>query len=230
MTREAKQSKAKLKEKSESVVVQVDPTLKRLYEKAMKELEALDVASMTSWQKRYLVAASVVEHVPPLFLAGGYSTDREFFEAEMEETTQSARRNIRVAKLATVEEVKKLKVTRLRFAVTYLEAMNKRPLESRGEVNFESLRIQFMRNDKSVTRSLSTITHAEMAEAMAQFAEKPKAATAPPEAKAVLAAFKRAAVKGATATVNRSSLVMRIPLKGIAAVLHALAEGSVPTG
>lgn len=212
------------------VKVKVDAVLKRRYAERMADLHEANAKGASAWQKRYESVAAIVEHDPPMYLAGGYATDQAFFEAELKETRQSVNRNIRIAKLATVEEIDTFGVGCLYLAIAYVEGKSGKPIEGAGSVDFAKLRISFEADGETVTKTLLACSRPELLEAVAQLpvnVAKPKKAS--PTAKAVGEAVKRSGVKGAKATVTKSLLVLRVPIDGIAAIGRELAAFKVPT-
>jgi len=211
------------------VKVRVNAGLKRQYTEKVTDLRRATATGATTWRERYLAAAAIVEHDPPLYLAGGYATDKAFFEGEMQESPQAAQRAIRIVKLATVDEIRGIGVFRLNLAIAYLEGESGKPIESASSVDFTKLRISFKVDGDAVTKSLTTITRQELALAVAQLpvnVAKPRKPS--PAAKAVGEAVKRSGVKGAKATVTQRLLVLRVPLDGIAAIARELTGFKVP--
>lgn len=216
---------------TQNVVVKIDAALKRLYTQAINQLNEAKREGAEAWHKRYLTLANVVEHKPPLYLAGGYATDKEFFDAEAQETQQSVSRHTRVAKLATPAEVAKYSPTRLYWGIAYIEAKQKGPLTNRGSIDFDKLRIQFKRDGKAMSKGLLQLALSELRAAVrlatGHEAKKPKET---PAAKAIDAAMKKAGVKSAKVTVSKTTLVLRVPLTGVAAVARELADFVLPKG
>ena len=145
---------------TQPVVVEVDSNLKRLYLAALQALAAATAGGAVAWHKKYEAVGSIINHTPPLYLAGGFSTDTAFYAAMLDETKASVTRNMKVARLATPTEIAKYSATNLNLAIAYVEAKNKAPIEGRGTVNFDSLKIQYKKGDKTVSRTLSNITRA----------------------------------------------------------------------
>ena len=216
-------------ESTQPVVVKVDPTVKRLYLAAIQALAAAAAAGAVAWHKKYEAVAGILEHTPPLYLAGGFATDAAFCESMLQETQQSVLRNVKTAKLATSTEVMKYTPTRLRYAIAYVELKNKAPIEARGDINFDTLKIQFKQGDKTVSKPLATVTSAELQEAISQLEGHTKPAKQSPVAKAAVAAVKEAHVEGVQATATKTQLVLRVPYEGLAALCKALADFKVPS-
>ncbi len=214
----------------DAVVVKIDAALKRLYAEAIAQLDDAKTAGGAAWYKRYSTTASIVQHVPPLYLAGGFATEKEFFAAKLQETPQSVNRNMRVAHLATVAEVEKHTPTRLLLAISYVEAKTKQPIKDRGSIDFDTLKIQLKRSGKIITKLFGAFSYTDLREAVAQVSEgttKPNKQT--PAGKAITEALKASGVKEAKATVTKTKVTLRVPLEGLPAIIKALGDFKLPT-
>jgi len=206
------------------VVVKVDAKLKKDWSEASKELQETQGKGAMAWHRKYEVVSAIVNHKPPLYLAGGISIDNEFYEKILEETRQEATRGMRVVKLATVEDVKTYKVGKLNLAITYVEGKGKKALGGRDDIDFAKLRIPVAQSGKVVSKSLRDISYFELREAIRELAIRPRAKPASPEMKLVLAALKRSGVKGVKATYTNGALNLRLPMSGVAAIARELTD------
>ena len=91
---------------TEPIVVKVDPNLKRLYQAALQMLAAATAAGAVAWHRRYEAVSAIIEHDPPLYMAGGFATDAAFFSTILQESRGAVTRNPKVAKLATPATLK----------------------------------------------------------------------------------------------------------------------------
>ena len=214
---------------TQPVVVKVDPNLKRLWLAALQALAAASAAGAVAWNKKYEAVDSIIQHVPPLYMAGGFATDAAFCDGMLQETQQSVLRNIKIARLATPAEIAKFSVTTLKYAIAYVEAKTKALITHRGAIDFETLKIQFKHGDKTVSRSLQTATREELLEAIGQLSGRAKPAKQSPAAKAAVAAVKDAAVEGVQATATKTQLVLRVPYERLGEFCKALSGFKVPT-
>ena len=213
----------------DAVVIKINAALKKLYAQAIGQLDETDSAGAEAWHRRYEVIRTIIEHSPPLYLAGGFATAGDFFTGKIKETRQTVYRGIRVAKLATAHEVATFTAARLSFAIAYVEARDKKPLKNRGDVDFSALQIHFKRDGKSYSKSLNDIAYADHAYAVGQATGHHSMPTKQtPVAKAVTAAVKASGVKDVKATVSKKTLTLRIPLAGISAVGRQLAGFKLP--
>lgn len=214
----------------DAVVVKIDAALKKLYAQALAQLDEARAAGGAAWHLKYITVAAIIEHVPPMYLAGGFATDSAFIESELQETRQLTYRNMRVAKLATAEEVATYSAARLNFAIAYVEARDKAPIKNSGAIDFTALKIHFKRDGKTHSQSLLEIAYADLVLAVSQATgHEAKAVKQSPAAKAVTAAVKASGVKDAKATITKTMVTIRVPLAGLSAVARELADFKLPT-
>ena len=219
----------KLIRKKRDVVVKVDAGLKRLYAEALGQFERATAEGAKSWDHRYEAVADIVEHVPPLFLAGGFSTETDFFASVLQENRQSVYRNMRVAKYASADDIERFTSSRLDAAITYVETKNGGPLRGRTPIDFAKLRFPFKREGKTVSKTMVDITMAELRDAIALLKGRETASKkASPLGRALSEVLKRSKVKGASVSVSASQVVLRVPVSGIDAVAAALAKFKSP--
>lgn len=143
------------------VPLEVDGALKKQWEKALKALEAEQGKESGAFDRLWEAAASVVEHQPPLYLAGGLSTAQAFFQKHLRTDARSALRNIRVARAFTASDIEAHGVSKLDAALDLLEGREKADGapgkgkgqgagEKREKVKLESLRVSVLRGGRRV--------------------------------------------------------------------------------
>ena len=205
------------------VVVKVDTSLKKAWDESLKQLNEAFKKGAAVWHRKWEVVSAIVDHAPPMYLAGGHSTDVEFYDKVLGETRGVAVRNMRIAKLSSPSEVEAFGASKLDIAIAYVEAREKKSIEARGDVDFARLRIQFTLSGAKVTRSMSTVSVAELREALSQLAVRPKKKVSP-QMQLVLAAVKRSGVEGVKATAVGGALNLRVPMSGVAALARELTD------
>jgi len=215
---------------TEPIVIKANPLVKKLYIAAMLALTATKAAGARAFHRRYQLVAQIVDHRPPLYWAGSYATEVEFFKSELEESVQSVHRNIRIVKLATPEEIAQYTATRIHFAIVYVEAKTKQTVTERGAINFKALRIAIKRDGRPMNLPIDKVSYSEISEATALLTDPTKKTPKTEVAKEVEAAIKRAGVKSVKATVTKTKFSMRGSLSDLNAVCRALADVNVPTG
>lgn len=211
------------------LVIRADAVVKKLYLAAILALTATKVAGAKAFHKRYELVAEIIEHRPPLYWAGSYSTEVEFFTAELEESAQSVHRNIRVVKLATPEEIARYTATKLHFAIVYFEAQTKTPVTERGQIDFEALRVPVKRKGKTMKLPIDKASYSEIIAATAELADPAKKTPKTEVAKHVEAAIKSAGVKDVKAKVTRTRFSFSGPISNLSAVCRAIAKVDIPT-
>jgi hypothetical protein len=201
------------------VAVRIDPALQKLWREASTALAVATSQGAAAWDTRYETIAEIVEHQPPLYLGGGFSTDRAFFEKVVGEDKSTVYRNLRVAKYATPTELEAYGASKLDSAITFVETQNGGPLKGRTPIDFKALRFSTAGGKKS----LADASVAELRTAIASLKGRSKASKkASPEAAAIGALLAKSKVKGVTFDLRSQTVVLRVPLAGVAAVGRAL--------
>ncbi len=112
------------------VVVKVDPALTRLFHEAMQKFHAASAEGAKSWDQRYEAIAEIINHQPPLYLAGGFATDTDFIDKQIQGSRQAVYRNIRVARFANADDIERYSPARLNLAIAWLETKAACPSEA----------------------------------------------------------------------------------------------------
>ncbi len=211
------------------VVVKVDASLKRLYAEALDQFEHASAEGAKSWDRRYEAVAEIIEHSPPLYLAGGFASEGDFFAQVLRENRQSVYRHMRVAKYATPDDIERYTSSRIDAAITFVETKNGGPLKGRNPIDFAKLRFAFKREGKIVNKALADITMLELRDALALLkGREASSKKASPLARALNDVLKRSKVKGASVSVSASQVILRLPIAGVDAVVAALATFKSP--
>ena len=116
----SKKSESKKSAKPASVTVTIDASLKKLWLEASEVLSRATAEGAQAWDARYEAIADIVEHQPPLYLAGGFATEKAFFENSVGEDRNTVYRNMRVAKYGTAKEVEAWGPSRLDAAIAFV--------------------------------------------------------------------------------------------------------------
>ena len=216
----------KLTVKSSAVTVTIDASLKKLWADTAARLKKATAEGALSWDERYEAIADIVEHQPPLYLAGGFSTEKAFFEKSIGEDRSTVYRNMRVAKYSTAKEVEIYGASRLDAAITFVETKNGGPLKGRMPIDFATLRFPL----KEGSRRLADATVEELRQAIATIKGRARTSTkASPEARAISSLIAKSKVKGVTFDVRKEVVVLRVPLVSVSAVGRALSAFKAPT-
>ena len=211
--------------KSSAVTVTIDASLKKLWTEATDRLQKATAQGALSWDERYEAIADIVEHHPPLYLAGGFATEKAYFEKSIGEDRSTIYRNMRVAKYSTAKEVETYGASRLNEAIKFVETKNGGPLKGRTPIDFATLRFPV----GAGTKKLADATVEELRAAIATLkghAHTSKKAS--PEATAISSLLSKSKVKGVTFDVRKDVVVLRVPLASISRVGRALAAFKAP--
>lgn len=141
--------------KLNSQQVHVDRKLRALWNKHSRIIAKAVTRETRAFDERWESAGAIVEHDPPLFLAGGHRNAEEFFRKVLHEAPRSAFRNIRVAEHASPRDEARWGVAKLDAFLSLLEAKQGRPLGRHQRVRFASARVPI---SKSKTLSLDRAT------------------------------------------------------------------------
>jgi hypothetical protein len=182
------------------VEIQVDRALKQRWEQAIATVKASKHKGASAFDELWETVGEVVEHDPPLYLAGGFSTHKAFFAAHFEETSRSAYRNIRVAKYASPAEEARYGVAKLDLVIGYIEAKLGAPAKGRVPIDFASVKIPVQRSGETRKVGIEEATAQEIAAATRSLSRAAK--KTPSKASPVVTAITRALSKGPLRTVT----------------------------
>ncbi len=136
------------KSRSAKVTVRIDRALRRSWLAALRIVRKSAKGEATSFDERWEAVADIIDHEPPLYLAGGFATAKEFLAAELGETERTARRYMRVARFASPVEEARYGVSKLDAVLAFLEARAGKPF-GRLPIDFKRLRIPVQRDQRS---------------------------------------------------------------------------------
>lgn len=205
------------------VDLKVDRALKQRWDNALTTVIASKQKGASAFDALWETVGEVVEHDPPLYLAGGFSTARAFFAAHFEETERTAYRNIRVAKYASPTEEARYGVAKLDLVLSYIEAKLGAPAKGRLPVDFARVKIPVQRNGEDHKAGIDETTAQEIAAATRTLARAAK--KTPTKVSPVVAAFTKAFSKGSLRTVTVRFANGKLSLGGIdPAALPALVQ------
>lgn len=209
--------------------MKIDKHLQALWKGEFAKLEKATSEGARDWDDRYEAIAAILDHQPPLYLAGGHSTDGAFIAAVVKEDKSSLYRNLRVARYASPADIEQYTPSRLDLAISLVEARNGGPLKARTPIAFDKLRFAVKEGEATTTLAFGdmTVEQLRLALALARGREA-TSKKASPAASAVDAALKKSGVKGVTFSVSKKTLALRIPLDAVAKVARALAGFTVP--
>lgn len=127
------------------IEVKVDRALKRAWESARHTLMQAKHEGAGAFDVLWETIGEIIDHDPPLYLAGGYATTKAFLADYVEENERSAQRMIRVAKYASPDEEERYGVSLLDAAIALVEAKAGAPAKGHVPVDFAKLRVPVVR-------------------------------------------------------------------------------------
>ena len=136
-----------------------------------------------TFDRQYETVGEIIEHDPPLYLAGGYASDKAFFTEVLKQSERTARRLVRVAKYASPQEETRYGISKLDAALDWLEAKAGKP-RGRVPVDFPKLRVPTP--DGTIPFEEATVEHLRAATRQARKQPRPKS---PPLVRALRAAL-----------------------------------------
>lgn len=140
------------------VDLKVDKDLQKRWQKALDVIKDAKREGASAFDVLWETVAEIVEHDPPLYLAGGLATTKDFFTEHLGETDRSARRWMRVAKYASPAEEARYGVSKLDAVLGYLEAKSGGAIKGSLPVALDKLKIPVERDGKTSSVPLEEAT------------------------------------------------------------------------
>lgn len=122
--------------------VVVNEAMRRRYEAHLAAFQKAQGAELGHWDAAYESLDEILSSEPPLYLAGGYKSERAFLAAVLPGVARSTiTENVRVARHFDPDQEKKHGVRRLAQLVDYLEAKSGAPLP-RARIDADRTRVE----------------------------------------------------------------------------------------
>jgi len=217
-----------VKTSSTKLDLHVDRSLKKRWGRALTTLESARRQGATAFDELWETVAEIVDHDPPLYLAGGFATTKAFLTKHLKESERTARRLMRVAKFASPNEEARYGVSKLDAALAWLEAKAGKP-RGRLPVDFPKLRVPVKGGptlpfDEATVRDLTAATRELLR------AGKPRK-NRPPLVRALATAIakKGKSLDGITVSLTNGKLTLgNILPDQLAALTKALGSAKLP--
>ncbi len=208
----------------------VDRALKQRWEEAAAALDRARGQGASAFDELWEMVGEVIDHDPPLYLAAGIATAREFLRKYTHEPERTAKRFIRVARYASPAEEERHGVAKLDAAIGYVEAKLGTPAKGRVPVDFKALRIPVEREGQKRRLPLEDVSVEELRAATRALtrAGKRSPGGAPPIVAAITRALPAALRRDVkvSATGDRVSLT-NIPAGSLRDLARALAKAKL---
>ena len=129
--------------KPKAVVVPtlVDRALKQRWDALSKVITSAAHEEAADFDHKWEAVADIVFATPPLYLAGGYSSDKAFFEQFLHVDRSTGLRKARVARLCSSQDIERYGDTKIDAVLDFLEAKTGGPVKSRLPVALADVRI-----------------------------------------------------------------------------------------
>lgn len=175
------------------VEVKVDRALKRSWDALTATMHASKRKESGGFDAYWEAVGAIIDHDPPVYLAGGCATVTAFLAQHVGESERTARRMVRVARYASPDDETRFGVSRLDAALTLLEAQGMDLVRGHVPVDFARLRVAVKRDGKAARVPLLEATVDEVRAAARALQRKGRkvTASASPTTRAVTDALRK---------------------------------------
>ncbi len=210
--------------------IKVDRLLKQMWETQMERLADARRQGAGAFDETYEAADAIARHEPPLYLAGGYSTLKDFCEQVLNDNVRTALRLMRVARYATPAEENQYGPSKIDAALNYLDALTGEQLKGRLPVAFDKLKISVQRDGKTLRLPLSEVSVEEVGAATRALRRQDdgRRKEASPVEKAIVAKLPAKAKSKVTLRYARDRITIGVPIALFSEVARALAKVKLP--
>jgi hypothetical protein len=210
--------------KTTTIDLKIDRDLKRRWLQAMQTIKAAQREGASASDRQYESVGEILEHDPPLYLAGGYANRRAFIREILKDSERNVRRLVRVAKYASPQEETRYGISKLDAALDWLEAKAGKP---RGRIPVDFPRLRVPTEEGTISFEEATVDQLRTATRKAR--RKPRTQS-PPIVRALRAALPKSC-KSITLSVSGGKLTVgNIDPAQLALVGNCLARTKLPTG
>jgi hypothetical protein len=154
------------KARTTTVSVRVDASLKKLWEQFDTGLRKARGEESAGFDVYWESVSAIIDHVPPIYLAGGYDSATDFIERHLEEKERSARRWMRVARYASPANLAHYGPSKLDAALSLLEAAGNDLSGGRLPIDFAHLKVVVERDGQSLRVALDAASVDEVVAAV----------------------------------------------------------------
>jgi hypothetical protein len=186
--------------------------LERAWKTVESKLRPLVATNARVFDERYELAAKVLDHEPPLYLAAGIRSFSAFCSEVLKEDERVVRRNVRVARYATPSHVTRYGVHKLDAAIDWIESKSKKLERGAKDADFDALRIPVDVNGKKRSLSLGELTVKQIA---ATVAAKANTDRGRPAKDPLVARIEKALAKSPLDGVTVAKSQGRLSFKGV---------------
>lgn len=213
------------------VDLKVDKDLQKRWQKALDIVKDAKREGASAFDVLWETVAEIVENDPPLYLAGGLATTRDFLAQHLSETERSARRWMRVAKYASPAEEARYGVSKLDAVIGYLEAKSGGAIQGSLPVAFDKLKIPVERDGKTISVPLeeATVDAIETATRKLKRGGQKLPRKTSPVLAAVTRELSKGKLRGISAKISGGKLMLgAVPLDALSDLADALRRIELP--
>lgn len=224
-------SRTGLRARKVVVDLEVNQDLRKRWQRAIDAVKDAKREGASAFDVLWETVSEIIDHDPPLYLAGGFATAGAFLTEHLGETERTARRWMRVARYASPAEEARYGVSKLDAVIAYIEAKSGGALQGRLPVAFEKLKIPVERDGKSVQVPLdeATVDAVEAATRKLRRAEKKPPRAASPALVAITRALSKGKLRGVSAKISGGKLMLgAVPLDALRDLADALRKIQLP--
>lgn len=233
ITRPSSQGKSttgKSPSKPVAVTTLVDPVLKRRWQAASQAITAASHEEAKDFDRKWEAVADIVFAEPPLYLAGGFSTDKDFFEKFLQVDCSTGLRKARVARFASPQDIEAFGDTKIDALLDYLEAKAGGPLHGHLPVALDKVRVPVTVDGKDETVTLAIATREQIRAATRGLQAKSAThAKASPRGRSLQEALTSVGLRQVALGIDRGTFDLRgIPWDAATKLGAALARVKLP--
>lgn len=237
MPKRSKNEKAARPTPRSRVALTVDARLKKAWMTAFSAVASAKRRGAGAFDELWESVAEIAHHDPPLYLADGCATFRDFLSKHLPDVDErTAKRYMRVAQFASPDEEVKYTVSKIDAALTLLEARAGAERSGRLPVDFEKLKVPVHEggSTKQIAFAVASVDQIRKAArlAVASGGARARGGGAAKESPVVVAIRKRLRGELAHVTLRVSGGVVsfgNVGLHHVAALGKALAAFELPS-
>jgi hypothetical protein len=227
--KKAKAKASSATKRARPVELRVDASLKKAWRSAHSAVSAASREGMHAFDRKYEAVGEIINHDPPLYLAGGVATVGAFVAKYLPgEDVRSVLRNVRVAQYGSPDEENKYGTSKIDAAIDYLEAKNGAPAHGRIPVDFAKLRIPVRGNAHAKSVLFADATVQQIHDATRALGAPSKKSKPSPVVVAIQKLVPKQAKQMTVHFAGGYVSLSRIPVEDFATVLRALAKAEIP--
>jgi hypothetical protein len=210
--------------------VVVDKALKQRWTIEMERLKEARASETAGWDELYEALGEIVASDPPLYLAGGYKTARDFLKKELPDKNERTLRSyIRVARHFDPEDEVKHGITKLELLLDYLEVAGGAPLApAKIRLSKQKVRVASDKASRLVPFDEVTVEQLRSAIRVARSSSGKVGKAQPPLVKEIRKALAGKGIGSVGVSLRNKLVVLTVAPAKLTALCKALAAAKLP--